>query len=82
MDIWEQVFDEIIYVNIDNADMDPTTIYTPIDKQIVFSLAAIQRAKLMAIIIFIILKIVLQRIAKHGCRPLMKPKVQPSATWV
>ena len=38
VDIWEQVFDEIIYVNIDNADMDPTTIYTPIDKQIVFSL--------------------------------------------
>ena len=38
VDKWEEVFDEIIYINRDNADMDPTTQYTAIDKQIIFSL--------------------------------------------
>jgi len=38
LDTWEQVFDEIIYINRFSADTDPMTSYTPLDKEIVYSL--------------------------------------------
>ena len=38
LDTWEQVFDEVIYINLANSDDDPLTIFNPVDKQIVFSL--------------------------------------------
>ena len=38
LDVWENVFDEIIYINLANSDDDPLTIFNPVDKQIVFSL--------------------------------------------
>ena len=37
-DIWEDVFNEIIYINLDNADDNASTVFNPVDKQIIFSL--------------------------------------------
>ena len=38
LDVWERVFDEVIYINLANSDDDPQTVFNPVDKQIVFSL--------------------------------------------